>query len=348
MAIERPQQLFNLRISVIVIIYNMLREAPRTLQSLSSRYQNVNEDEYEVIVVENGSSVPLSEECVRSFGSKFRYFYLRDASPSPAAAINFGVKQARGEAVGIMIDGARILSPGILKYARRAFHAYENPFITTLGWHLGPDVQFRSVERGYNCESEDELISGIEWPSNGYRLFEISAFAGSSSNGWFMPVAESNCLFLLKDTYQKLGGFDERFNSPGGGLANLDFYKRAFEFPDTEPVILLGEGTFHQIHGGVMTQVAAKEIHNRRVEFEREYVAIRKRRYQRPIMMADFLGHAPSEVLESILISADGALKTHKGNKSLRKHTQNFFTRALANPYNKLKRFKLARSGILS
>ncbi|MBV9065146.1 MAG: glycosyltransferase, partial [Methylobacteriaceae bacterium] len=47
----RPQ------ISVIVVVYNIPREAPRTLYSLSAAYQqNIAAEDYEVIVVDNGST----------------------------------------------------------------------------------------------------------------------------------------------------------------------------------------------------------------------------------------------------------------------------------------------------
>ena len=58
-------------LSVIVVFYNMRREAARTLHSLSRSYQRgIDELAYEVIVVENGSAPDevLGEEFVRSFG----------------------------------------------------------------------------------------------------------------------------------------------------------------------------------------------------------------------------------------------------------------------------------------
>ncbi len=77
------------------VVYNMRREAARTLHSLSRSYQRGVEDlDYEVIVVENGSDPDqrLGEEFVRSFGPEFRYIDLAgEASPSPAPAVNRGI-----------------------------------------------------------------------------------------------------------------------------------------------------------------------------------------------------------------------------------------------------------------
>ena len=43
------------KVSIIVISYNMNRELPRTLLSLSLPYQkDIGHDEYEVILIDNG------------------------------------------------------------------------------------------------------------------------------------------------------------------------------------------------------------------------------------------------------------------------------------------------------
>ena len=48
------------RLSVVVVAYNMTRELKRTLYSLSPKFQrDVKAQDYEVIVVDNGSTLPL-------------------------------------------------------------------------------------------------------------------------------------------------------------------------------------------------------------------------------------------------------------------------------------------------
>ncbi len=56
---------------------------------------------------------------------------------------------------------------------------------------------------------------------------------------------------MKRDDYLAMGGLDERFDTPGGGLANLDFFNRVHEREALRPIMLLGEATFHQFHGGV-------------------------------------------------------------------------------------------------
>ena len=55
---------------------------------------------------------------------------------------------------------------------------FQNPIITTLGSYLGPDVQMCSIQNSYNQKIEDQLLENIEWPKDGYQLFEVSSLTG--------------------------------------------------------------------------------------------------------------------------------------------------------------------------
>lgn len=295
-------------LSIIVVVFNMRREAPRTLFTLSPEYQNLDPELYEVIVVDNGSDPPLGVATVRSISKDFKYVYLEPGNPSPAHALNLGARQAKAPLLGFMIDGARMLSPGILQYAIRASRCYEQPIISTLGFHLGFKPQPEALHKGYNQEEEDKLLATVDWRKHGYDLFRISTFAGSSRRGWFAPICESNCVFLSRDSFEALGGFDEAFGSPGGGMANHDFYRRACHLPGSQLVVVLGEGSFHQFHGGV---AAGKPARNRlrmkllslwnRVfrngratdPLEAEYRQIRGQRFQADWVPCDFIGQLP-------------------------------------------------------
>jgi hypothetical protein len=89
----------------------------------------------------------------------------------------------------------------------------------------------------------------------------------------------------------KLGGFSEQFTSPGGGFVNLDFYKRALDYCK-ESIVLLGEGTFHQIHGGVTTNSINQEMFD---QFAEEYGRIRKTAHFPPTKKPILVGCAHSE-----------------------------------------------------
>lgn len=291
------------KLSVIVILYDMGREAPRTLQSLAVPYQTgIAVEDYEVIVVDNGSPTPLGEAVVRSCGPNFSYVYVKDAAKSPAAAINQGVAMSRGAVVGICIDGARIASPGLLSTALLGFKLHTDPIVATLGWHLGPDLQQKSVLKGYDKREEDRLLDSISWPTDGYRLFDISVLAGSSYKGYFAAPSESNALFLKRSTFREMGGYDTAFDLPGGGLLNLDFFIRALERKQSPYVMLLGEGTFHQIHGGSSTGAADIGV-DRFQQWAEQYRQIRGKEWRHPFKAATYLGNMPAAAADSLSVS---------------------------------------------
>jgi hypothetical protein len=266
-------------LSVIAVFFNMRREAARTLHSLTREYQGIGAGNgYEVIVIDNGSSQPLSETETLSFGPEFQYCYVDAASPSPCETINKFTLKARFENVMVIIDGARILSPGIARLAIAALGMFEHPFIYTLAMHIGDKPQNYLVSEGYNQAVEDKLLETTGWEKNGYALFPVSSVALSSKAGFFSRLAESNCFVVRKDDFIKIGLYQSGFKSPGGGLCNLELFNRMNAAGWMEPVMLLGEATFHQFHGGVATN-APMERHPWEA-MEKEYMEITGQRYR--------------------------------------------------------------------
>jgi ubiquinone/menaquinone biosynthesis C-methylase UbiE len=273
-------------ISIVVVSYNMARELPRTLYTLQESYQvGIKNKQIEIIVVDNGSTQEIN---IPDNMPNVRLIKVDAPTQSPVKAINIGIKAATGRMLGVMIDGARMASPGILQYVLQAEKLSKKPIIATLGFHLGVEVQMASVDKGYNQQVEDELLDTISWRENGYELFNICALAGSSANGYLKPIAESNALFMTKAMWLELDGYDEKFVTPGGGLCNHDAYSRALALLHTDFFILLGEGTFHQVHGGVATNKKGGDgIHQ---AYASEYMQIRGVKYTRPERQPQYLG----------------------------------------------------------
>lgn len=250
-----------MKLSVVVIFHNMRREAVRTLFSLGRAGQTDVEDlDYEVIAIDNGSSVPLAPSHVESLPPNIRYCRYETASVSPVGAVNWGVQMARGEYVAVIVDGARMASPGLLHATMLGTRLVGEPFVFALAWHIGPKIQNVSMLEGYCQAVEDELLNSIAWPEDGYRLFGISTIAPSSETGFLTGVPpECSWLCMRRSTFLAMGGFEEGFVSPGGGLVNHDFRNRALAIDGITPVGVLGEGVFHQFHGGVATNVPLVE-----------------------------------------------------------------------------------------
>lgn len=282
----------NPKLSVVVAFFNMRREAKRTLYSLCCQYQQgIGIDDYEVLVIDSGSSEPLDQQWVESLQDNFRYYYVDSEFPSPCKAMNFGIGKSRGYLVACAIDGARMLSPKILSSMLRIEQVFPNPFIYTLAMHLGDKLQNIAVEEGYNQTVEDALLDTVNWQEDGYQLFTISNLAGSSKYGYTGTLAESNFFSVRKDVLVAMGGFDERFKTPGGGFVNLDVFAQLLGNPDIDPVMLLGEATFHQFHGGVATNVPMSQHPG--LSFMDEYVTIRGKNFMLVERPPNFFGTLP-------------------------------------------------------
>lgn len=274
-------------LSIVLCAHDMARELPRTVQTLSPACQrNLAGLSYEIIVLDHGSTVPIDEPALRALTTNLRVIRVDPAPVSPVRAINRVMDDAPGRVKALMIDGARMVSPGMLGLAMQALRADPDRVVGTLALHLGPDVQARSVFAGYNQAEEDALLATVPWVEDGYQLFDISVLAGSSSEGWFAPIAESNALFMTADFWGRTGGLDDRFASPGGGYANLEYWSRAVAASDGQPWMLLGEGTFHQVHGGAATNSPPES----RAAMHAEYRNLFGHPYATPVYQARLTG----------------------------------------------------------
>ncbi|WP_051230138.1 glycosyltransferase family A protein [Haliea salexigens] len=286
-----------MQLSVIVIAYAMQREIPRTLQALARSYQTIGADlDYEVILVDNGSPEPLRTDAL-SDAVPVQLLRIEGAAASPAQALNRAAELAQGEVLCLMIDGAHLLTPGVFEWALRAFAAFTCPVVAARYFYMGPGEQPETVLQGYNQAAEDALLQQIDWPRDGYRLFEVGTpLSGGAANiTWFNRMFESNCLFMTREHYFAVGGSDERFDLPGGGFLNLDLYKRALDAAGAVSVQLVGEGSFHQVHGGTTTNSERLAREARLADYRRQYETLRGHSQLLSDKPLQFLGHLPTQ-----------------------------------------------------
>jgi len=267
-----------MKLSVIVIFFNNRREAPRTLHTLSRAYQkNIENLDYEVLAIDSNSPKPLAAKMVESFGAEFSYHFVETAHPSPVEAMRRGLELSKGEHIMMIIDGAHMLTPCIFSKWQSALKAYPNSFVYTQRYHLGKYRQ--NDNEGYNQSIEDVLLDSIDWKNDGYKLFKICHFI-QSDEWWFSKHFESNCFIIPREKLIEHGSIHKDFFSTGGGFLNLAMFKRAAEDPELTTVILMGESTFHQFHGGTTTNVAREEV--KLTMYKKEYFDLNQRHYGRP------------------------------------------------------------------
>jgi glycosyltransferase involved in cell wall biosynthesis len=242
----------DIELSIIVIVYRMRRQAYNTLYSLSTAYQRNTTANYEVVVVENSSDENLAPEEIESLPGNFRYFLREEAGVSPVPAVNFALQQCRGTMIGLLIDGARMLSPRVLEHVMTMRRAFAHPLIVVPGYHLG--AERHDAAGPTRAIAEQEELERLGWRSDGYRLFTQACFSPGNARGYFHPLMECNALFCNRQSFIDLHGADPRFDLAGGGSINLHIYRSLGMQPGNQLVVLPGEGNFHQYHGGVTTR----------------------------------------------------------------------------------------------
>jgi glycosyltransferase involved in cell wall biosynthesis len=247
----------------------------RTLHSLSAGYQqNIRQEDYEVLVIEP------------------------DPDSSLAAAVNRGIRQARGTLCAVMLGGDCLASPGLLAAALRASRLHPRAIVAAPVWHFG-------------AADTEALLVAAGWPrpDAGYRLFEIAAPAPSAQLGILRAPEESGFLCLPRQMLiSELGGCEEQFDLPGAGLINKDLFRRACDLPDTELVLLLGEAAFHPLPAAEAP------------EWREQYRKVRGKPFAPSARVPWFCGHMPSSLAPAMERSArlSGLLDVtwHPGDKA--------------------------------
>src|SRR5262249_20269231 len=118
------------------------------------------------------------------------------------------------------------------------------------------------------------------------------------------------------EAFEKIGRADERFDLPGGGSVNIHLYARLAALPENRFVVLAGEGSFHQFHGGVTTS----EVEDREAMLETHRANLRAINggkfegvHREPLL----LGTIPGQAAEFLKASAGRAAFRHRMCKSL-------------------------------
>lgn len=95
-----------MRYSVIIPVYNRPDEVDELLQSLTSQYFK----DFEVVVVEDGSSIPC-REVVDRYTDRLDIQYFSKANSGPGQTRNYGAERSKGEYL-IILDSDVILPEG--------------------------------------------------------------------------------------------------------------------------------------------------------------------------------------------------------------------------------------------
>lgn len=169
--------------SVIVPVYNRPEEIDELLKSLTLQSRK----DFEVIIVEDGSSVPC-ETIVNSYRDKLNIQYFVKPNTGPGPTRNYGYAKAAGDYL-VVFDSDCIIPPQYFEAVDKALHEHH--------WEAwgGPDKahgDFTPVQRamGYTMSS----------------LFTTGGIRGGKKHvGWFQP--RSFNMGIASAVYQRTQGF---------------------------------------------------------------------------------------------------------------------------------------------
>ncbi len=197
----------NPQVSIIIVNYNSQQTLGRCIDAL---YHHVSGIAYEIIVVDNASE----PESVRFIKENYPRVKLIENTENKGfgAANNIGVRYATGDFLFFLNPDAILLDNAVLRFYR--FLEEEMPDAASCGGNL-------IKENGELTTSYGNFPSLLqEWSDIGFRRFYpqyydknlcLGKTCGKETGPFRVPYITGADIFIRKNIFQKLGGFDENF-----------------------------------------------------------------------------------------------------------------------------------------
>ena len=202
-----------MKYSIIVPVFNRPDEVRELCESLCGQTFK----DFEVIIVEDGSTKPCKDVCDQYAGILDLHYHLKENS-GPGQSRNYGAERAQGEWL-IVLDSDVVLPEG---YLAAVDHTLSSPISSNIAAWGGPDAahpSFTPVQKAISYSMTSFFTTG------GIR-------GGKAKLDKFYP--RSFNMGIRRDVYMELGGFSKmRFGE------DIDFSYRIVEaghrpqlFPD--------------------------------------------------------------------------------------------------------------------
>ncbi|MBO7418415.1 MAG: glycosyltransferase [Bacteroidaceae bacterium] len=230
-----------MRFSIIIPVFNRPDEVDELLQSLSGQSFR----DFEVIIVEDGSTVPC-QQIVEDYASRLPIQYYKIENSGPAGARNFGLTKASGEYI-IFFDSDCLIPEGYFSAVEQALierkaDAFGGPdrahtsftpvqkainysmtsFFTTGGIRGGKQKMDKFYPRSFNMGIKREVINTLGGFSK-MRFGEDIDLSIRIVKGGF-----KSCLFSEAWVYHKrrtdLKKFFKQVNN--SGIARINLFKK--------------------------------------------------------------------------------------------------------------------------
>lgn len=211
----------DMKISIVMAYYNRQDLLSKTMESI----RRTADKNYEVIIVDDGSDVPVVCE-----GAKILRIEKKDKTwTNPCIPYNMGFRIATGDIV--IIQNPECYHIGdIISYVRT--HIKTNTYLSFGCYAMN--------------QGETDLFHGGVMPNLNNQIF-----SGTTRNGWYnhslyRPKAYHFCSAILRQDLNMIGGFDERYAS--GISYDDDDFIRSIKMLGMDVRIIDAPHVIHQFH----------------------------------------------------------------------------------------------------
>lgn len=179
-----------MKISIIIPTYNRYAKLLKLLESIAA-FLPPNTDDYEVIIIDDGSTDQTAHLDGSLFGNNYRTIHTSNMGPCNAR--NFGAQKAKGQLLAFLDDDCLITK----QYAESLYRHSCNPQFDLIGGPAYPQPSNSGIVPDY-LDSIGFLQKPLYDSMNRYACFP------------------SVNIVVKKEAFNSLGGFSSDFKRPGG------------------------------------------------------------------------------------------------------------------------------------
>lgn len=206
-------------ISVIIPTYNRKANLRRVFAALAK--QDLNKDEYEVVVSDDGSQ-DNSVEAITEFQDRLNFQYYWQPNKGFRAPIvrNMGAKLAKGDSY-LFLDSDVMLWPGALSTYKNFIQANPDAIIAgRYDWLEPMDFSVHDVYANWDKIITNQMPNIGVGPSKGIigpdlRSIGVSMFTDEVKDNYCLALFSGN-MVIPKHVFWAVGGFDESMVGHGG------------------------------------------------------------------------------------------------------------------------------------
>lgn len=196
------------KFSIVIPVYN----AAETIVQLISILKKFNNEEFEVLLINDGST-DNTEQVIRDcIFEDFRFRLLNKVNEGPGFARNYGIERANGDFL-LFFDADDFPDINILNDYSAIIS--KNPFVDL----IISSFIFRTIDRDKIVDEKNYLVDGYTYQSNSEFLLDMYKLM----NRQLLYVVWNKC--YRRDVILRYGIRFEKYHSCEDRIFNLDYYK---------------------------------------------------------------------------------------------------------------------------